>query len=327
MRAFASFLGLDSSALSRVLNAKQELSVKSAAHVVRKLKLSDADQERFIVSVARTRYVRILADLQDGTEASNINAALRASEERFRLLFEHVDQIVMLCELVRDDEGRVIDHVVLRANPAWEREVRALANWNLGRPASEWMPNLDRQWLGLYERVVRTGRPERQDIRSIDLNAWFEIFAEPTEDDRFMVLGRNVTERKRQEELLRTSERRLRTITNLVPDLLWITEADGRTIWCNRRWIEYTGLSETEAVDFGWSKLIHDDDRAHADRAYADAISAERAVALKHRLRAADGSYRLFLIRAEPVFDHDTQSWQMYGSATDIHDLPRDDEL
>ena len=46
-----------------------------------------------------------------------------------------------------------------------------------------------------------------------------------------------------------------------LPGLLWTTQTDGRCDFVNRGWREFTGLGLDEAIDDGWRKAIHPDDR------------------------------------------------------------------
>lgn len=55
LRAYASFLNLDPSALSRILAGKQELSVKAGLSIVKRLQMSEDDGRRFLLSVIEGR--------------------------------------------------------------------------------------------------------------------------------------------------------------------------------------------------------------------------------------------------------------------------------
>jgi FixJ family two-component response regulator len=56
------------------------------------------------------------------------------------------------------------------------------------------------------------------------------------------VVVHDVTERKRAEERLRDSERRLRLLAEAIPQHVWSCLPDGRIDYCNQRWMDYTGL-------------------------------------------------------------------------------------
>jgi PAS domain S-box-containing protein len=121
-------------------------------------------------------------------------------------------------------------------------------------------------------------------------------------------------------DVLQQSESRLRSIANLVPDLLWDSEPDGSTNWYNQRWLEYTGQRLEQAIGWGWVDVIHPDDREGSAKRYADAVEADKALQQEHRIRRHDGTYRWFMVNAVPIKDEQGKTFKIYGAATDIHD-------
>jgi len=126
-------------------------------------------------------------------------------------------------------------------------------------------------------------------------------------------------EHARVEEALRASEERFRTMTDVVPDLLWESEPDGTTPWYNARWYEYTGQTPAEARRTRWLDAVHPDDRARS--AARDAHGTERGGTLVQelRIRRHDGAYRWFLVRSEPLHDAGGCVVRWLGAATDVH--------
>ena len=127
--------------------------------------------------------------------------------------------------------------------------------------------------------------------------------------------------RSRAQDALRQSEQTLRGVANVVPDLLWISEPDGSTSWCNERTLQYTGQTFEEFAGWGWTTVIHPDDLEGAVQRYREAIKTAGAFQQEHRIRNAMGEYRWFLVRSEPVCDAQGKLIRMYGAAADIHDM------
>ncbi|MBL9103057.1 MAG: GAF domain-containing protein [Myxococcales bacterium] len=137
--------------------------------------------------------------VRDAAERGRAETALRASEEKYRTLFETMTQGYALCELVRDASGRVVDYRVLELNPAFERHVGLPVAAVIGRRGSELRPNLDPGLLQHYARVVETGRPTRFEHHTEVLRRWFDYHAYPRGGDRFALLYEDISERKRRE--------------------------------------------------------------------------------------------------------------------------------
>jgi PAS domain S-box-containing protein len=127
-------------------------------------------------------------------------------------------------------------------------------------------------------------------------------------------------ERARAEAALRESKSRLQLIADLVPDLLWSSEPNGSTTWYNHRWLEYTGQSLADALDWGWLYAIHPDDREGSARYYREAIENGEKLRQEHRIRRDDGEYRWFVVNAFPLKDESGKVIKVYGAATDIHE-------
>lgn len=117
---------------------------------------------------------------------------------------------------------------------------------------------------------------------------------------------------------LRSSEASFRTISDLVPDLLWRADRRGEATWFNQRWFDLTGQDAEDAPGFGWL-AIHPDDRAASRRSWESATASGEPYQHEHRIRDAAGNYRWFLVRAEPLRDAG-RIIHWFAAGTDIHD-------
>lgn len=128
-------------------------------------------------------------------------------------------------------------------------------------------------------------------------------------------------DRARAERELRDSEARLRNVTNAIPALVWMMDADGVTYF-NQRFYEYTGLSEAEALRHGWQQCLHPDDLPKVRERWRDTFGAGSRFEMEHRLRRDDGSYRWFLVQGEPIVSEGGRRvW--FGTCIDIEDRKR----
>ena len=139
----------------------------------------------------------------------------------------------------------------------------------------------------------------------------------------FGVLGlyNDITERVRIERELQKSEEEFRSLAEAMPQIVWITRADGWNTYFNQHWMDYTGLTLEESLGHGWSKPFHPDDRQQAWAAWQKAIETASIYSVESRLRRADGDYRWWLVRGVPMKDNDGNISKWFGTCTDIHDL------
>ena len=141
----------------------------------------------------------VRGSVRDVTERKAAEEALRASDERFRSLFEHMSHAGSLNELVRDADGRPCDVRFLEVNPAFERQTGLSAADVVGRTIHGLYDVDEAAWLRRYEEVVRTGQPAHFEERFGPLDRWLEVWAYRTGPDRFATLSDDITERKRAE--------------------------------------------------------------------------------------------------------------------------------
>ncbi len=128
---------------------------------------------------------------------------------------------------------------------------------------------------------------------------------------------------RRQAEALSTSEKEFRMLAEAMPQIVWITRADGWNIYFNQQWVDYTGLTLEESYGHGWNKPFHPDDRQRAWDAWQNAVTNNGTYSLECRLRAADGTYRWWLVRGVPVVNEKGETTKWFGTCTDIEELKR----
>ncbi|SFS11600.1 PAS domain S-box protein [Sphingomonas jatrophae] len=144
-------------------------------------------------------------------------AEVRASEEKYRTLFETMGQGFIELKVMHDEHGRPVDLHYLELNPAFERQFGVSVAQARGKRASEFFPDFDPAWTDLFDRVARTGTPER--IEEALAGRWFEVFAYPGADRRVMALYEDISERKQ-------AEANTALLASIADDLARLTEPD-----------------------------------------------------------------------------------------------------
>jgi PAS domain S-box-containing protein len=147
----------------------------------------------------------ILAHGIDLTDRKRAERRLRASEERYRALFESIDEGFCVIEVLFDDAGTATDYRFVEVNPAFERHTGL--HGAVGRRVRELAPDLEPHWFEIYGRVARTGEPVRfvNEARPLH-DRWFDVYAFRVGDPaarRVALLFTDVSERRRLEAALR----------------------------------------------------------------------------------------------------------------------------
>ena len=132
-------------------------------------------------------------------------------------------------------------------------------------------------------------------------------------------------EARKRLELLHDSERRLRTLADSIPTLCWSAGADGHINWYNQRWYEYTGTTPEEMEGWGWTSVHDPDLLPDVLERWRRSIATGERFEMVFPLRGADGVFRPFLTRIQPVRDAAGVVIGWFGTNTDIS-LQRDAE-
>ena len=129
---------------------------------------------------------------------------------------------------------------------------------------------------------------------------------------------RDVTAARATEAALREREQQLDTLANNIPQLAWMADPTGHIFWYNRRWYAYTNTTFEEMEGWGWEKVHHPEHLARVVEKWSAALAAGTPWEDTFPLRGADGRYRWFLSRAEPIRDADGRILRWFGTNTDV---------
>jgi PAS domain S-box-containing protein len=150
--------------------------------------------------------------------------------------------------------------------------------------------------------------------------SWYEARLCPVAPG-LLVYVRDVTIEVERAQALRASQRHLQLMADSIPQIVWIVEASGRGVYFNRQWVAYTGvpIDSTTPMDVA-SEFVHPDDRSDTMRAWNAAYDHGGNFHVEHRIRSKAGTYRWFLVMAEPYRNAAGEIERWFGTSTDIHE-------
>ena len=191
---------------------------------------------------------------------------------------------------------------------------------HIGRTVRETVPAVAEQVEKLVHTIVSTGEA----IKGIEvygqlhkLNAdhvwvtdWHPLKGANGKVVGVNVVAEDITERKRtqavlasSEKALQESETRFRELADNVDQLVWMGDPAGSRYWYNKRWYDYTGSTLQEMRGSGWQKVHHPEHRERVERHINKHFESGALWEDTFPLRGRDANYRWFLTRAVPIPD------------------------
>ena len=138
-------------------------------------------------------------------ERTRAERALSRSEEKYRSLFESIDEGVSTIEVLFDEQHNAIDYKVLEINAAHEA-MSGLGREIIGKSIRQLMTDVPKNLLERVGQVALTGQPIRFEEFVSGLGRWFDIYLSRdggSDSRRVISVATNITERKRREANLR----------------------------------------------------------------------------------------------------------------------------
>jgi len=174
------------------------------------------------------RALRHLAEHSLG-EVQAAEARARKAEERYRTLFESMDEAFCVLQLLFDEALRPIDCRYIEVNPAFARQTGMRDA--LGRTLRELVPGIESSWVDIYGKVALTGEPIRFEDHAAAMGRWFDVYAFRTGEPsarQVAVFFNDITRRKQAEARAEAERQKLTERADFERQLIGIVSHDLR---------------------------------------------------------------------------------------------------
>jgi PAS domain S-box-containing protein len=270
----------------------------------------------------------VLGVFEDITEQKEIRLALQEREENYRNLFACSRDAILISDI---ESGLFLD-----GNPAALEmfQISSLEEFRRTSPAQlstpvqgEGVP-LQEAFERLMNELHHGGGYSgewihcRKDGTPFPVEIALSLFPY---GGRECILGivRDLSERARMEEELRSSREWLLTILDNLETVIFVKDREGRYLHANRRFLEVLGVSREETLGRTNEEIwtVQPIPNRHAAIEDQEALSSLEPIKVEHPIRHGDGSIHSYLTTKTPLLNHEGFPYALLGEARDISHL------
>lgn len=174
--------------------------------------------------------------------------------------------------------------------------------------------------------TFRTGKPSEVISQFINKQSgesfWLLAKSAPLFDEHgelsiVLTTSTDITLQKTAEQSIRQSEEKFRTLTEALPQLIWMTDEKGTYEYASTSWRSYTDLNPKDYST--WEHIVHAGDMPHITEAWSLSLETGQPYRAEVRLRSRYGEYRWHLVNGEPIRNAHGDIVKWIGAFTDIH--------
>jgi PAS domain S-box-containing protein len=246
---------------------------------------------------------------------------------------------VRLAAIVESSDDAIVSKTLEGVIRSWNAGAEHLFGYTreeaVGQPITLIIPpELHQEEQEILSRLRRGQRIEHfetvrmaKDGRRLNIS----LTVSPLRDEEGNIIGaskvaRNVTEARRAEAALRESDEKLRLLADTIPQLAWMARPDGHIFWYNRRWYDYTGTNPEQMQGWGWQSVHDPNVLPSVLERWRGSIASGTPFDMVFPLRGADGRFRPFLTRINPLRNDQGRILYWCGTNTDISEQKRAEE-
>jgi len=260
--------------------------------------------------------LRMIGSVSDIDDRRQAEALAREQEQQWRHMLDAVEQLAWITRKDGLNEWFNRQWFEYTGITPGQMEWRSVHDPNL-------LPEIMERWAA----SGRTGEPFEMEFPLRGADGVFRSFltrAVPVRDSQGQVVrwfgtSTNVDALRKEQDLLKESERQFRELAESLPETVWSADTSGEIVYVNPQWAAYTGVPQDQGIGSRWHSIIHPDDAANLFARWSGALATGQRYECEARARRHDGIFRWFLNRAEPVRDEHGTILKWLGTSTDIH--------
>ena len=188
------------------LKALKGENIKNMEEIVRNPTTNELRYRQVNASPVKDTNNNIIGSIslvRDITDHKKTLDALMESEEKYRNLFNTMDEGFAIGEMIFDENCKPVDYYLIVVNPTFEKFIGLSKEQLIGKSITSVLPNISTKAIESFGNTVRTGKPFKFENYSQDLDKWYRNFGYKIRNNQFGCLTVDITESKKTEEKLK----------------------------------------------------------------------------------------------------------------------------
>ncbi|WP_319481096.1 PAS domain S-box protein [uncultured Draconibacterium sp.] len=206
---------------------------------------------------------KIAVNFSNITKRLKNELELTESQQKFKSLFDNIEEGVALHKMIFDGDNKIIDFVWVDVNPKYEKLTQLKKKDLIGKKGKDVISNIEEKWYNLYAEVVLTGIPKTVIEYSEYLDKYWEVKAFRPQEGHFAVAMSEITEKAMARSLLSNSESKYRALYENAPLPYQSLDINGNIIDVNPAWLSTLGYKSEEVLGKNYADFLHPDWKNH----------------------------------------------------------------
>lgn len=235
---------------------------------------------------------QVYTTFEDITEKMKTQNELKQSEEKFRLLFEEMNNGMALFEVVFNEDNRPIDCRYINVNSTFAKLMDVERDNVINNTLCEINPDFDLVLLHKYFNVALKGEPVHFEYFDKQLHKYFEIRIYSPIKNQFAVIYQDITDKKHAEKEVEEKTKEINMFFSNSIDLLCIATMDGVFKRINQEWEKTLHYNMSEFEGKNVLDFVHPEDVIETSAVFNALKTNPYYESFLNRLRCKDGTYR-----------------------------------
>ncbi len=308
---------------TEVYKAIVECSQSGESKIIPLVHYQDAQHDQYMHNVIYPVGDKVAAIFRDVTEEEKARQRLVQSEQKSRSLIEGSSEAIYLLTLDPVNPQFIdINQSACQMLHYTRTELLTLGPTKIDSPQNaalvpERMAKILKEGKALFESEHMTKEGQ---LIPVEINSSIVELA----GEKFILsFARDITERKKIENVLHESEAKFRNLSDLAPVGIFFLNMQGEVVYVNKKLISFSGMTFDECLGQGWRKLIHPEEQEEALNIITGPLPQGKEESLKFRILNKQNETRWVHTQIKMIVSAQNQPTGFIGIVEDVTDIEK----